>query len=125
MSGNGSGPYTLNTDQNWLSANPSSGTLASGASAIITVSASAQYLAPGSYTGHVTAGSAVFTVNFTVAGLALFASPSPANFNVRGRDQTVVQLGAGSGRHGSVNIAVTNGSAWLSADATVQSPASV
>ena len=99
--GTGAGTFALNTDQSWLSVNPSSGTLASGASTKITVSAASQYLAPGSYTGHVTAGSAVFTVNFTVAGVALFASPSPANFNMAAGTEAVVWHRTGFGRRRS------------------------
>ena len=122
--GNGPGNYTLSSDQNWLTASPASGTLAAGQSVNITISAASQNLAPGSYTGHVSAGLTVFTVNFTVAGVALFASPSPASFNVPfGTKQTfnTVQVLGGSG---PVSIAVTSGSIWLSTDAAVQAPGS-
>ena len=120
--GNSPGYFTLVSDQNWLSANPASGSLTSGQSTSITISAASQYLAPGSYTGHLTVGTAVFTVNFTVAGVQLFVSPSPANFTVAAGGKQTFNTEQVLGGSTPVSIAVTAGSIWLSADTAVQAP---
>ncbi len=120
--GNGPGAFALTSDQTWLSVTPSSGNLASGQSVNVTVSASAQSLTPGSYAGHITGGSAIYTVNFTVAGVSLYVAPSPVSFSVtEGTKQTfgTEQVLGGSG---PVSIGVTSGSIWLSADQAVQAP---
>lgn len=122
--GNAPGNFVLTSDQTWLTANPSSGTLAAGQTVNVTISAASQSLAPGSYTGHVTAGTAVFTVNFTVAGVSPYVLPNPASFTVpAGTKQTLstVQVLGGSG---PISIGVTSGSIWLSADQAVQAPGS-
>jgi uncharacterized protein (TIGR03437 family) len=122
--GNGPGNYVLASDQTWLSTTPSSGTLASGQSASITVTASAQNLAPGSYTGHVTAGSAIFTVSFTVAGVSLYVLPNPGSFSLTTGTKQTFSTEQVLGGSGPVSISVTSGSVWLSADQAVQAPGS-
>jgi uncharacterized protein (TIGR03437 family) len=127
LTNSGTGPtnYTLSSDQPWLTATPSSGTLASGQSANIVISASTQNLAPGSYTGRILAAGVVYTVNVNVSGVSLYVLPSPATYTLStGTKQTFsnVQVLGGSA---PVSIAVTSGSIWLSADAAVQAPGNV
>jgi uncharacterized protein (TIGR03437 family) len=122
--GNGPGSYTLLTDQPWLSVSPATGTLSSGQTINITVSAASQYLTPGTYTGHVTIGPAVLTVYLSVVGVALSASPNPAIFTLGTGIKQTFNSEQVLGGSGLVNISVTSGAGWLSSDATVQAPGS-
>ena len=125
--GSGPSPYSLSFDQTWLTVTPSSGNIAVNQAISLAIAANTSNLPPGSYTGHIMASGggtvpAILTVNLTVAGVALYVLPSPANFTMpAGTSQTFnnVQILGGSG---PVSISITSGSIYIGTDPAVQAP---
>jgi uncharacterized membrane protein len=121
------GTNTLNwsatVDQSWLNASPSSGSLTSGASQVVTVTVTSAGLATGSYTGTVTISDPaasnspqIVTVDLTVSALpAIGLSPGSLSFNAQiGRDpptQTVTVTNTGGG---TLNWGAAVNQPWLS-----------